>query len=146
MEGLAAASAVAGILSMGTEVCKGLLRYYSSYRGAAADVAHMCQSVESLDSTLVSLKRILDQGNVDPAAAMSVTKSIKLCESGFDRLDKKLKKVKIMSSAQDGWQEKAKKQLRRAIYPLRESTIVKLREIANEEMGHLALAMDVLHM
>lgn len=146
MEALGAASAVAGVLSIGIEVCQGLLKYYNSYRGAATDIARMFESVESLNSTLLILKRTLSRGTLPPEIAEDVLKSIKSCESGFEKLEKKLKKVKTEGSGQSGWQEKAKNQLKRAAYPFRESTLVKLREIVNEQRSHLSLAVSVLHM
>ena len=145
MEVLGTASAVAGILSLGIEVCQGLLNYYNSYKGAAADVARMYGSVESLTTTVSILKKTLDRGSVASNVEKDVIKSIKSCENGFQRLEKTLKKVKISANA-DGWQEKAKNHLKRAAYPFRESTLVKLREITNEQRDHLALAVGVLQM
>ena len=145
MEALGTASAVAGILSLGIEVCQGLLKYYNSYRGAATDVARMYDSVESLNTTISILKRTLNRGSIAPDVEKDVVKSIKLCESGFKKLENKLKKVKILVSG-DGWQEKAKNQLKRAAYPFRESTLVKLREIVNEQRDQLGLAMSVLQL
>ena len=146
MEGLASASAVAGIISLGIEVCQGLLRYYNSYKGAATDVAHMYESIDSLESTLLALKRTLDRGSLSSSVAANVTKSIKSCEAGFRKLEEKLKKVKLSSNSQVGWQERAKGQLKRALYPFRESTLAKLREIVNEQRDHLKLALGVLQM
>ncbi|KAL8795431.1 MAG: hypothetical protein Q9195_002020 [Heterodermia aff. obscurata] len=143
MEGLAVASSAAGLVSLGIEVCKGLLTYYQSWRAAESDVAGMYSSIETLAKTLILLDSVIKNGVFDQQIVKNVEKSILATATGLTSLKKKLDKIKI-SHQEDKWTEKTKGSFRRAIYPLKQSVLVKLKELAIELRDDLALALSVL--
>ena len=48
-----------GIVSLGIQVCQGLLKYYDSWKDSRKDIAALCSSVESLSSILDQLEQTL---------------------------------------------------------------------------------------
>ena len=145
MEAFAVASSAAGLVSLGIEVCKGLLFYYRSWRTAESDVAGMYNSIETLAKTLILLDSVIKNGVFEERIVKNVEKSILATATGLTSLKKKLDKIKI-SHQEDNWTEKTKRSLRRAIYPLKQSVLVKLKELAVELRDDLALALSVLQM
>lgn len=50
------AGSVVGIVSLGIQVCQGLLTYYDGWRGYKTDVDSTRESIEDLSSTLTLLR------------------------------------------------------------------------------------------
>ena len=133
-----------GLLSLGLEVCKGLLSYYRSWRSSESDVDGMYLSIEALAKTLVLLESIIQKGTFGRQAVENVEENILSTKDGMKSLSKKLDKIKLHSGEKDGWVEKTKTPLRKAIYPLKKSVLVKLQELANDLRDDLALSLDIL--
>lgn len=146
MEGFAVASGAAGLVSLGLVLCHELLNFYESWKGAEDDVKRMYSSVEQLAKTLIYLRRSIQQSQFSKDVVASVEESIRMCESGLVALQKKILKITNASQANRGWSRKLRSQFERALYPFKESTIVKLKEICNDLQGNLALALETLQM
>ena len=144
MEAFAIASNAAGLLSLGIEVCKGLLTYYRSYRNAESDIVGMYSSIETLTKTLILLESVVQNDIFDRQIVENVEKSILSTQNGIRSLGKKLDKIRLHQGEKDGWVEKTKTPFRKAIYPFKQSVLVKLQELANELRDDLALALNVL--
>jgi ankyrin repeat domain-containing protein 50 len=144
-EALGVASSAVGLISFGITLCQGILDYYCSWKDAESDVQRMYNSIEALTKTFMLLKLSIKNKKFSWNVVARVEESVASCESGIGDLRKKLNKVKI-TQLDDGLKGKAKAQFRRMVYPFKESTLVKLKEITNELQGHLRLAMDVLQM
>lgn len=120
--------------------------YLGTWKDAESDVRKMYTSIESLTQSFALLKDILAKPCFDARVLRRVEESIQLCEDGIGCLDKKLKKIQATPQrAADKWNIKAKAQLHRALYPFKESTVVKLREVSNEMQSHLHLSLEILH-
>lgn len=145
MDLLSIASASAGLLSLGLAVCNGLLEYYSAWKDAKGDVAKMYLAIQALTKSLILVKSAVDHKEFNRNIVIQIEESITSTRAGIDSLKKKLDKIRI-SSQQDGWREKGKAQLGRALFPFKESTLVKLREVSNELRENLSLALNVLQM
>ena len=146
MEGFAAAANAAGVLNLGLVVCQELLSYYSSWRGAADDVNRMYASIEALAKTLLCLKRTYQKEHLDVEVVERVKECIKACESGMSSLQKKLDKIKNITQANPKRMERMKAQFQRTLYPFKESTLAKLKEICNDLRDDLGLALNTLQM
>lgn len=145
MEALAVASGAAGLVSLGIEVCKGLLSYYQSWRTAETEVIGMYNSIESLAKTLILLEKAINDGVFDQQMVENAEKSIMSTQDGIVSLKKKLDKIKVVGK-EGNWTEKTKAPFRRAMYPLKQSVLVKLKEVAIDLRADLALALNVLQM
>ena len=145
MEVVGAASAVAGLCSLGIEICQGLLAFYQSWKFAEQDVAKTYGSIETLGRTLILIKEILEGNDFKPEHVQNVEKSVLAAQQGIGRLKKKLDKIKLVPR-QNSWGERTKSQFRRTLYPFKESTLVKLKELSQETRNDLSLALNALQM
>lgn len=145
MDPVSIASSAVGILSFGLTVCHGLLEYYHSWKDAEGDVAKMYLAIQGLAKTLVLVKSAIQHKKFNRSIVSQIEESINSTEVGIISLNKKLDKLKI-NLPQDGWKEKSKVQFRRALFPFKESTLVKLKELSNEQRENLSLAINILQM
>ena len=145
MEPFGAASGVAGLLSLGIEVSTGLLQYYRSWRLAADDVTRTYASIDTLAKTLIMIKEVLERNSFSAEHVQNVETSITAVQQGLDRLKRKLDKIKAIPQ-HDTWLEKSKAKFRRTLYPFKESTLVKLKELSQDARDDLNLVLDTLQM
>lgn len=146
MDGFTIASSAAGLVSLGLKVCDGLLKFYESWKGAEEDVKRMYSSVEQLTKTFIYLRRSIQQSHFSRDVVARVEESIHMCENGLQTLQKKLEKINRVSQGINGWSYKLRSQFQRALYPFKESTIVKLKEICSDLQSSLGLALETLQM
>ena len=143
MEPFGAASGVVGILSSGITVCDSLLNYYHSWKDAEEDVSKTYASIEELSKTLKLVKTTIEYEEFNKQIVDQIRVSVESAENSLNNLEKKLNKVRVVA-LQNGWKEKAKAQFRRTLYPFKESTLVKLRELSSEARDDLILALNLL--
>ncbi|KAM0804719.1 hypothetical protein BDR22DRAFT_799687 [Usnea florida] len=144
MEGLAVASSAAGLVSLGLTICEGLLKFYASWKGAEDDIKCMYSSVEVLAKTFICLRNSIQQSRFSRDIVAIVEESIAMCKSGVEALKRKLAKIDSVLQANHGWSHRMRSQFHRALYPFKESTIVKLKEICSDLQGTLTLALETL--
>ena len=147
---LSITASAAGVISLGLTVSKGLIDYYESYKASDATVTTMFSQVEALASTLAILNNVLDRrfAQLDPTILRNAEQSIENCRGGLLQLEKKLAKVQGSSQQETSvaLRQQLGKQIRRATFPFKESTLVKLREVAMELRSDLGLVLTVLQM
>jgi hypothetical protein len=145
MAELALVSSVAGLVSLGISVSQGILQYYDAYRSSHSDINTMCESIEALGKTLVAIWTLTKGRHLSDAILETVATSICSCQAGIEGLQKKLDNVRMV--APDGtWKTLLANTKKKTLYPLRESTLIKMREICSELKDNLSLAIDVLSM
>lgn len=143
MEAIGAASGAAGLLSLGITVCQSLLDYYQSWKDAEDNVAKTYTSIEELSKTLRLLVIAVEYKEFNGEIVGQIRDSIESTGQSLRNLEKKLGKVRVVP-LQDGWRDKAKAQFRRTLYPFKESTLAKLRELSSETRDNLSLALTLL--
>ena len=137
------ASGGAGLLSLGIAVCQSLLDYYHSWKEAEDNVAKTCTSIEELSKTLKLLAVAIDSKEFNGDIVDRIQNSIESSTQNLRNLERKLNKVRVVA-LQNGWKDRAKAQFRRTLYPFKESTLAKLRELSSEARDNLSLALNVL--
>jgi len=96
MEG---AGTVVGVVSLGLQVCRGLVDYYDSWKSYSEDIAATHGYLKGLQKALGLLKESL-KSHPPPANLEAAAKeSIAACEEGVGRLEKKLRKVEHTSKS-----------------------------------------------
>ena len=143
MDALSVSAGAAGFISLGITVCQGLLDYYRSWKNAEDQVAHMYASIEALTETFKLLESAIQSKLFSQATVQKVEESIRSAESGLQSLQKKLQKVRLTPS-QPGWKAKGMAQFRRTLFPFKESTLAKLKELGIELRQEVSLALEVL--
>jgi ankyrin repeat domain-containing protein 50 len=144
-EALGVASGVAGLVSLGIELCQGLLEYYNSWKDAESEIATTCSSIEDLTKILLLVKSTLDNQGLKPEIVVKIHDSIALCEGGIAQLNKKVQKIQIVA-LRDTVGERLLSQARRALYPFKKSTLIKLQEIVDGLQNKLHLTLSILDM
>lgn len=144
MAELGVAGGAVGIISLGIQVCQGLIQYYGSWKDAPKNVAQMCRSVQNLEETLKVLKVTIKDKGVATRAETGVQSSIDACTVSINELQGELIRVQEVKGSSI-W-SKVHGQGRRLLYPFRESTLLRLEEIVAEIRENLSLAVDVLHL
>jgi hypothetical protein len=144
-EALGIASGVAGIVSLGIEVCQGLLEYYNSWKDAESEVMTTYNSMQDLTKILLLVKSTLDDQDLKEEIIVKIHDSIALCEGGIANLSKKLQKIQVFS-LRDTVGERLLSQARRALYPFKKSTLIKLQEIVQDLQDRLHFTLTILDM
>jgi ankyrin repeat domain-containing protein 50 len=141
-EPLSVTGSAVGIVSFGLTVCQGLLQYYASWKDCENDVATTCGSLEGLIRALQLLETSIKGHGFKPEIVATIEESIKSCEGAVSCLQRKLDKIKA-TKLPGSW-ERVRSQGRRMMYPFKESTLAKLREVVSELRDNLSLAVGTL--
>lgn len=133
-------------VSLGLQVCSGLLKYYQDCESYDVDIREMCASVDSLNMTFSLLaNRFQAMGPSLPtdSTVTLATERLRSCKAGVSALEKKL--TKLRNNNPSGVRPKAPAVLNfnRLIYPFRKSTLEKLKEIVQDLVRSLQFAIEV---
>jgi uncharacterized protein YaaN involved in tellurite resistance len=140
-----AGTAVGGI-SLGLEICQGLLSYYQSYKSCSDQLNHLHVKLDNLKSTLEALQVLVQTLNPsNTPAIVNVTRSIASCETDMNKLRAYLDKCKINPSPQ-GIKEKFQKSLQQTAFPFREKTLYGMKNIMKDLQNNLNTALHGLEM
>lgn len=144
---LSVAAGVAGLITLGIQVTKSLVEFYTSYRGQDTDVARTTGNLESLLSTFRCLDDALQSRIFRPdeqGLIKNIESSLYKCDELIQELKKECKRFDKASIS--GIKGTIKVAGRRAAYPLRQSTLQKLEEDISEIRENLSLALEVLQL
>ncbi|KAJ4345321.1 uncharacterized protein N0V89_011451 [Didymosphaeria variabile] len=130
-----------GVASMGIQVCQGLLEYYQSWKGYEEDIREAYSAITELSRTFKLLEEGLTMQRTSTLVSQA-QESLMACKDGVQQLEKKLKK--LHKEAPNGFKEKAHASRLRLLYPFKKSTLEKFKEITQELLLRLAVAIDVL--
>ena len=139
------AGSAVGIVSLGTQVCQGLLDYYYSWKSYRTDINTAYDCIADLYRTFELLRDTLSISSLDPAKARQVRKYLDSCVHSLYKLQRKLGKLRT-HPLPCGFNQKAWARVQRSLYPFKESTLVKLRELVRDLLEQLSLALQVLHL
>ncbi|KAL1793099.1 hypothetical protein ACET3X_008081 [Alternaria dauci] len=132
-----------GVVSLGLQVCEGILKYYHDWKGYEDDIRETYTGIDDLAKTFALLHAEL-QTVPQKAFATRAQECLAACQDGIQQLEKKLKK--LHKEAPTGLRQKAQVGGLRLIYPFRKSTLEKLKEIAHGLMQQLNLALQIIHL
>jgi len=130
-----------GVVSLGIQVCEGLLEYYRDWKGYEDDIRETKSEIANLSKTFALLDDKL-QPSPQTALATRAQECLVACQDGIQQLEKKLKKLR--KETPTGWRQKAQAGVLHGIYPLRKSTLEKLKEIVQGLIQQLNLALQVV--
>ncbi|KAF2490770.1 hypothetical protein BU16DRAFT_585146 [Lophium mytilinum] len=135
-----------GVISLGLQVCQGVITYYSNFRALGDDIATIIQKTESLNGLLQVLEAPLKKVECDtnPISAQ-VRLSVIACEAGLAKLDHAVTKY-----ANDVPATTAKAKIclfgERALYPFKRETLKELSATLEGLHHHLDSAVQVLNL
>lgn len=146
MDGLSVAANVAGVVSLGVEVTKALLKYYNDYKDREAEVASTIKKLDRLLGMLENLTTHLNNNAQslpkDQKMLVSIQSAIGDCEECIEELQEQCEKFKDAPTT--GIKAKARTVARKLAYPLRQSTLDAIDETVDEIVSHISLALQII--
>ena len=141
MAEIGVAASIAGLVSLGLQVCSGLTVYYKAYIKAEDDVKCLYFEVKGLIQSLSSFEESIRNSGLITEPESFVAELIEACRVRILDLDKELSKISTFR--QDGRRSMRMVMSRtvRAMYPFKAATISSLRENisrANEALQQVA--------
>ena len=140
---LSAGSTAVGAVSLGLQVCEILYRYYDAWKSYDEDIASTAASIRNLSRILTTLNQMISQNLIPQTQKQVVEDSLLACQGSLQKLEKVTKKIGREPLTNDvrNCLENAR---RRLVYPIKQSTLAKIRENVSESEAALDTAMSVL--
>ncbi|RYN52769.1 hypothetical protein AA0114_g4715 [Alternaria tenuissima] len=132
-----------GVISLGIQVCEGILKYYRDWKGYEDDIQGTYTEIDHLAKTFALLYDELQMVS-QKALAIRAQECLATCQDGIQQLEKKLKK--LHKDAPAGLRQRAEVGALRLMYPFRKSTLEKLKEIAQGLMQQLNFALQIIYL
>ncbi|MCJ1270793.1 hypothetical protein MMC22_010690 [Lobaria immixta] len=145
-EPFSVSSGAIGIIAVALQVSNGIIQYYNSYKRAPKAIDAIKTHVTNLTRVLDLLRSVIHSNphKFSRNTWDQVEDYILSCELGVQKLEKKLMKCKTTEAQDTNGLTNIKSAGKRLIYPFRESTIAKFREMVSELIDPLSLALDAL--
>lgn len=147
---LSVTAGVAGVLSFGIQVCNGVTNYYDHWKSYDEDVKTTYEMIDQLSGTFSLVSQKVDSNLLKRRpAASQIRSSIKACESGILALENRLNKIKaqepnLATTKHEMAAGELKRQGKRLLYPFKQGTLGKLKDVVGELRDKLAPALAVL--
>lgn len=143
-EAFGVAGSAVGVISLGIQVCQGLLAYYDSWKGCHQDIENTSRSIASLAEILERVSKVTkNQTNQSEAVDKQVNDIAIQCLADIEALSAELKKFEKYPESAD-FRAKIGSHLRRLHYLFREGTLAKLRDSVQDIRDNLVLALGIL--
>ena len=145
---LSIAGSVAGLISLGIQVTQSLVDFYTSYKQQDSELVGTIEKLESILNILQSLEKTLSNRKfqVDERSLIeNIETSIKNCGEQIQELQGECQKFS-KATISNGIRAAVKVAGRRATYPFRQSTLLKLDEDIGEIRDNLFSAINVLQL
>ncbi len=141
---LSVAASVAGLVSLGIQVCQQLINYYQSVSIQTSQTAKTVRSLRELSETLEGVSNSLERRKFKPEQMelmKIIENSIEECKDSTLDLQEELNTFNS-ESRPDSLKGKIRQNARRMAYPFKESTLLSLREHVQDIRENLALAIQ----
>ena len=135
------AASIAGLVSLGLQVCKGLTAYYKAYSKAEDDVKCLYFEVKGLTQSLSSFEESIQNSGLIAHPESFVFELIEACRGRLLDLDKELNQISTFQQHGCRSMRTVMSRTVRAMYPFKATTISSLRENiskANEALQQVA--------
>lgn len=139
------AGAVVSFVGLGLQVCQSLYKYYESWRNCREDIAAICDTLQRTQKILAHLQDVVVTNSPNTKLADLSYDTIQKWGHNMEKLSKKLGKIQD-SKGTGGFLNQTKARWERVTYPLKESTILKLRDLLHEQELELLLVLSTLGM
>jgi hypothetical protein len=138
------AGTAVGIVSLGLQVCQGLLFYYDAWKSYDSDISSTYNAITDLSRTLTILKTTLQQ-ETDRERVGRVRTCVSSCEDAILELEKRRYSLQKYGQP-EGLRQKMRAGLQRSWYPFKKETIEALKANVAGIQGRLKLALQVLQL
>ncbi|KAK5717362.1 hypothetical protein LTR15_009256 [Elasticomyces elasticus] len=139
------AGSAVGVMSLGIQVCQGLLQYYGDWKGYHKDIEASHKAVQGLTETFVLLAQVL-KGNVavKDHQRRHVEDCVAGCKNSIGQLKDRLAELRKHEHP-TAFRDKLKAGGNRMLYPFKKESLDVLRDLVQEILQRLMLAISVLN-
>ena len=139
------AGSAVGVISLAITTCQGVISYYDSWETQDQNINDAKGKIERLRSSLSALEELLPKISSSLAIAEHVERCVLCCGEGTSRLEQFLGRCR-KDPAPLSLKDKLRVFGQKAIFPFRESSLERLREIVRDLEGDLGTALRVLQL
>lgn len=133
-----------GVVSLGIEVCKGMVKYYKSWKSCPQDVLNVCESLQRITGMFEAIHHKIELAELHGRDADRVGDRISRCMGAVASLQMKLQKFK--ADEPQGKPNQRSKFTHRFQYPFEKATLLDLKEHVLNIRDELSEAMLILQM
>lgn len=133
-----------GVVSLGIEVCKGMVKYYKSLKSCPQDVLNMCESLQRITEIFEAIHHKIERAQLHGKDADQVGRCISQCSSAINSLQLKLHKFQESGSQDKGG--RLKEISHRLQYPFEKTTLLEIKANISDIRADLTEALMILHM
>lgn len=142
---LSVAGSAVGIISLGIQVCQGLIQYVDAIRGQQRDVDDCMDEVRLLLAVFKSLEQTITRIEIDsPENAKSLLEHLRQAEAKLGSLEEVLTEVGIPVNTSSSIKGKVKETYRAAIYPMKKSKLEGARRNVQSILSILTTALQTV--
>jgi hypothetical protein len=137
---------------LGIQVCSGLVKYYSQWKDYDEDVQTTLSQVQELQGIFQSCRVAVEDSDGAPVDLLDVLeRQLQACAASVLRLQKYLDKIRIQCpNGAQSFIEVALSSIKRGqkqlLYPFRQGTLGKLRDVVFETKSNLMPALQALNL
>ncbi|EXJ60944.1 hypothetical protein A1O7_05097 [Cladophialophora yegresii CBS 114405] len=141
------AGTAVGVISLGIQVCQGLISYYHAYHDQDEKIRDILCNVQGLSNTLEVAHVCLIKANAARLVAISqAVDSIIACAGAIHRLERLLQRCRQTVSPTGYASERIQLALRKAAFPFQQSTIRDFSETVKGLQANVSLALQTLQL
>ncbi|KAF4998327.1 hypothetical protein FGRMN_3207 [Fusarium graminum] len=142
---LSMSGSAVGIISLGIQVCNGLLVYADAIRGRSQDLSDHLDQVQPLLALFKSLELTITRlETLNPENAKILRDTMSQTEGKLESLQELLNEVGISPSATNGIKGKMKETFRVAIYPIKKSKLEGARQTVQALLSSLTATIQTV--
>ncbi|KAF4432125.1 hypothetical protein F53441_13844 [Fusarium austroafricanum] len=134
---------VVGIISLGIQVCQGLVWYLQSFKGRDEEIQESLKEVQTLVSTFYSLKDVLTKIDKTSCETTAIRRCLQDSEEKLREVHKFSLKLRGPQDAAKSTREKIDNARRAMVYPFREEKLKTLRLSLQDLLQNLSLAVGL---
>ncbi|OJI98805.1 hypothetical protein ASPVEDRAFT_80437 [Aspergillus versicolor CBS 583.65] len=138
------AASVAGILSLGIESCKLIVKYCDDFHGADDQIESIALKAGGLSSTLQQINTLLKETDgVHPKIASDIREKVLQNETWITKINKRVANLSMASSS-NGLSDKLRATAKKAAFPLKKNSLIDTVEILQGLQMNLHTALLTL--
>lgn len=143
-EAFGAAGSAVGIVSLGIQLSKGLIIYYTHFKAFSTEIDDIIRRSESLQGLLGTLEGALDKAG-DGGISTKLKDAITACETGLENIKAAVEKYGD-SDVPASRVDRLRAFQKRTLYPLKRGTLVDLNTTLQGLLDILQLAVSTLNL
>lgn len=138
------AGTAVGVISLGIQICQGLVSYYEQWKSFDDDIAHLHAKIDGLRITLENLERTLRKfKNSNANIVKDVEEKIASSMQGIRKLEAVLTKCHSFPSA-NSVQQNGYRLIQKTFYPFKKATIQELKVSVTDLENNLKTSIHSL--